>query len=106
MHRLTAAQTELEEAGVGGIEHPESVKTRLYFEVRKELAVGEDRVAVDFGDPRRVGIRGGRIHELPFEIEDAIAKHEGYLVLAGGQAQGVLDLVTDQEGPEEARVLV
>ena len=106
MQRLAAAQSELKEAGVGGIDEPESVKTGLYLEVREELAVGEDRVAIDFGDPRRVRIRGGRIHELRVQVENAIAKHDRYLVLAGGQAQGVLDLVTDEEGPEEARVLV
>src|SRR5580704_18661879 len=43
VHRLPAAQSELKEAGVGGIDDPESVKTRLYLEVREELAVGEDR---------------------------------------------------------------
>ncbi len=68
-----------EEAAVGGVEDAEAVEARLDFEVGADLAVDEDGVGVELGDPGAVGVGGDGVEELAVGGEVAIVEGEGNL---------------------------
>jgi hypothetical protein len=101
---LLIREREDEEAAVGGVEDAEAVEARLDLEEGADLAVDEDAVGGELGDPGVVGVAGGRVEELAVSGEVAIAKNEGDFVFALGEMEAVFDMVADEEHAEEAGV--
>ncbi len=95
---------EAEEAAVGGVEDAEAIEARFDLEVRADLAVDEDAVGSEFGDPGMVGVSGGGVKELAVGCEVAVVEDEGDLVFAGGEMERVFDGVADEEEAEEPGV--
>ena len=89
-------QRQDEEPGVRGIEETEPVPARVYFEKRENLAIEQDRVAVELRHPRRGGIAGDRILELPVGPEIPVADGDRDLEAPLGKVQGILDSIADE----------
>ena len=89
-------EREAEEAAVGGVEEPKAVEARLDLEEGADLAVDEDAVGGELGDPGVVGIAGGGVEELAVGGEVAVVEDEGNFVFAGGEVERVFDLVAKE----------
>jgi hypothetical protein len=81
---LAGGQGEVEEAAVGGVEETEAVEARLNLEEGAKLAVDEDSVGTELGDPGVFGVAGGVVEELAGGGEVAVVEDEWDFIFSGG----------------------
>jgi hypothetical protein len=84
--RLAVGEREEEEAAIGGVEETETVEAWLDLEVRTDLAVDEDAVGAELGDPRVLWVAGDVVEDLTVDASCG-RRDEGNLVLAAGKVR-------------------
>ncbi len=89
---------------MAGVEQAEAIETRLDLEVRADLAVDENAVCTELGNPGAFGVAGDIVEDLTVGAEVAIAEDQRHLVFAAGEVKGIFGLVADQKHAEEAGV--
>src|SRR5712671_7900493 len=93
----------MEEAGVGGIQQPESIPAWLYLEIRKDPAIADDCVAVEFRHERRAWTVADRVQQLAVTIEGAVVEYNGNIERAAWQIESLFRRVCDDVSAEQAR---
>ena len=92
------------DARIGAVQHAEAVFARLDFQVGKELAINQNRIAIDFRNPGRVGIGRNRIEELSLARQQAVIENQRQLVLALRQIEPVFEIVANEKRAKQSRI--
>ncbi len=96
MELVFAGEREAIEAAVGAVHEAQAIAARLDIEIRKQLAVDEQCVAKDFGNPWSVGLLGDRILELTIGAKQAVGDHQRNFVFAPGQIESCLHGIANE----------
>ncbi len=97
LERGAIGKAEAIEAAVGAVHNPKAVLAGLDLVIREQLAVGEDGVAEDFGNPGTGGVVGDGIDELAIAREQAVRDEQWDFILPCRKVEGVFARVADDE---------
>ena len=102
MKRKPVVQGKRIETRIRGIEHPKAILARLDFEIRKQLAIDQDRIAKNLRNPGSFRLVGNWVVELAFRRNQPVENRQWNFILAAGQIQTVFELVSDDGNAEQA----